>query len=52
MLLALTIIMSASLASRMLTSLYRKRDFVSWFGIIVVEGMLFQPILWILYSHT
>ena len=55
MLLALTIIMSASLASRMFFTLAKESadgELIKAFSTFVIDGGLYQTILGILYAHT
>lgn len=55
MLLALAIIMSVSLASRMiftiLKELYNDNP-IGAFTTILIDGGLYQTTLWVLYAHT
>ena len=53
--LALAIIMSALLATRMVGRLFAgvvKEDAIDVLCTLLIEGALFQSILWILYAHT
>ena len=55
MLLALAIIMSASLASRMFISIMKQSyegNASGVFATILIEGGLYQSTLWILWAHT
>ena len=55
MLLALAIIMSASLASRMFITIMKQSYEGNASGVlatIVVEGGLYQTTLWVLWAHT
>jgi hypothetical protein len=55
MLLALTIIMSFSLASRMFVHIFKEAHAgnpIAVISTIMIDGGVYQPILWILYAHT
>lgn len=55
MLLALTIIVSLSFALRMFSSVFRHANARQPFdviGTILVDGALYQTVVWILYANT